>query len=1234
MYAMRVFAFFVVLDFGQWQGVLFMTTAAIELFYSYAHEDEALRDQLNTHLALLQQQGLIRPWHDREIVAGTLWGKEIDAHLQSARIILLLISPDFIASDYCYGVEMQEALKRHIAGETRVIPIILRDCDWESAPFGKIHALPKNGKSVTTWSDRDTALTDVAKGIRKVVEELTGGNSAETQSHPPVRQKSGKQVAGKEGKQMAVTPTTIGAPVIKKAVERYQKELAYYREQASDELGLRAAFQNLLAEVAHHVNWKISPERTMEGNIRPDGILRDEFDLRRGFWEAKGPRGNLEKEIEKKIADGYPLTNTVFENTERAILYQGKRRVDEYNLTDPKGVGDLLQQFLTYTEPDIENFEVAVGEFKERIPELATALLSIIEREQKQNRKFITAFDAFTSLCQSALNPQISTDAIKEMLVQHLLTERLFRTIFNNPDFVHRNAIAAEIETVIQALTSRSFNRQDFMKSLDRFYVAIENAAKGIENWSERQHFLNTVYERFFQGFSIKQADTLGIVYTPQEIVDFMCASVEEVLKRDFGTSIAEPGVKILDPATGTGSFIVNLVHRIPSYRLKQKYQNDLFCNEITLLPYYIASLNIEHEYYARMGEYEPFEGICFADTLELADDGQLSLFVEENTARVVREKAAQIMVVIGNPPYNMGQKDERDNAKNRPYPVIDQRINRTYAKDSKATLNNKLYDAYVRFFRWAVDRVKGPGIVCLVSNNSFVDQIAFDGMRKHLLKDFNLIYHLDLHGNVRKNPKLSGTTHNVFGIQVGVGITIAVRTVEAIKPTLYYYRVPELWNKIEKLNFLANKGNIKDIEWLELQPDERYNWLTEGMDPEFTSFFSMGTKQIKATKGLDAEAVFKIYSLGVVTSRDIQAYSFNSIQLHNQVNIFINIYNGAVDQLKRRGAEIEATSLIDTADYRIKWTRQVKASLNRLQYSSFDESHIRICLYRPFTKRYLYFDDFWNEERYKQHLFFPKSTTKAENFVIVVSDHGHRAPFSSLITNVIPDLHLLAAVDAFQCFPYYTYAEDGTNRRENITNWALKQFQATYGDQVSKWDIFHYTYAMLHHPQYRERYAENLKHDLPHIPLLHGKEAFQVCVRIGKQLMDRHLNYEQAQEYKLEWLTNEEVPFSWRVEKMRLSTDKRVVVVNESLRLGPLPPECFEYRLGNRSALEWVIDQYQVSKDKRSGIESDPNRLDDEEYIVRLVGKVVTVSVETVSLVKELAQAVTMEDWIEKAQA
>jgi predicted helicase len=1108
----------------------------------------------------------------------------------------------------------------------------LRPCDWETAPFGKLQALPKEGKSVTMWSNRDQAFTDVAKGLRKVIDTLNEAPSGKLSPHVSTSKKN--TLAGE--KPMPSAAATLTTTVLKKALDRYYKELEALKGKADYELAVRTPFLNLLTETARHVSWTLIPEQALPNGARPDGTLRDDY-FARGYWEAKGPDKDLEKEIADKIKKGYPLTNIIFENTKRAVLYQNKKRVltvEDMSRANANEVGDLIRQFLTHTEPDIENFETAVQEFKERIPELAHAVLAIIEKEHKENKKFKVAFEAFAQICRSSLDPNIRQETLNEMLVQHLLTERLFRTVFDNPDFVSRNVIACEIEKVIQALTSRVFNRRDFLKSLDRFYIAIESAAKGIESWSERQHFLNTVYERFFQGFAVKQADTHGIVYTPQEIVDFMCSSVEEVLQKEFGKSLSDQGVQILDPATGTGNFIVNLIrNHIKRRDLRYKYQHDLFCNEIMLLPYYIASLNIEHEYYTKSGEYEPFEGVCFADTLGLAEGQQLSLFVEENTERVKREKEADILVVIGNPPYNMGQKNESDNNKNRPYLVIDRHINQTYVKDSKATLNNKLYDVYVRFFRWAVDRLQGrDGIVCYVSNNSFIDQIAFDGMRKHMLKDFNQIYHLDLHGNVRKNPKLSGTTHNVFGIQVGVGITIAVRTSQPTEQKLFYYRVPELWTKTEKLAFLEKKGNFKNIEWNELKTDTNHTWITEGLYPEFRSFLPIGKKDTKISKVTYDNALFKIYSLGVVTSRDNHAYSFDNAQLSRQVATFIDIYNSAVDKLRRLGTNADSASLIDTTDPHIKWSRQVKVSLNKLHYSQFDESYIRTCIYRPFTKKNLYFDDFWNEERYKQHLIFPMISSESENKSIGLTDLGSEKPFMVLVTKNIIDYHLVGAGAGTQCFPYYTYSEDGTNRRENITDWALKQFQSKFGEHITRWDIFHYVYGMLHHPQYRERYAQNLKRDLPHIPLVATQSVFDCCVTTGKALMDLHLNYESEKEYRLDWLENEDVPFSWRVEKMHLTPDKTAIIVNESLTLSGIPPESFQYRLGNRSALDWIIDQYQVKTDQRSGIVSDPNNLDDPEYIVRLVGKVITVSVETVKLVDDLAERVKVEDWMGKA--
>jgi predicted helicase len=815
---------------------------------------------------------------------------------------------------------------------------------------------------------------------------------------------------------------------------------------------------------------------------------------------------------------------------------------------------------------------------------------------------------------------------------------------------VSRNIIAAEIEKVIQALTIRAFNRQEFLQPLDRFYVAIESAAKGIESWSERQHFLNTVYEHFFKGFSVKQADIHGIVYTPQEIADFMCASVEAVLKSDFGNkSLGDRGVQILDPCVGTGNFIVNLIrHYIPRSNLQHKYANDLFCNEITLLPYYIASLNIEHEYYEKMkGGYAPFEGICFADTLELAEElytheqGVVKqprlLIVEANTKRVEREMEADIVIVIGNPPYNMGQKSENDNSKNRSYPVIDQRINKTYVKDSKATLNNKLYDAYVRFFRYAADRLKGPGIVCFVSNNSFVDQIAFDGMRKHLLQDFDKIYHLDLHGNIRKNPKLSGTTHNVFGIQVGVGITVAVKTPQPAERKLYYYRVPEFWTKIEKLAFLVDKKDITHIDWMELQPDENNTWITEGLRPEFKSFLPMGTKETKGAKGLHANALFQMYSLGVATNRDEWVYDFDRSRLVEKMQNFVRNYNSEVFRWSQENIDTNTVQDRNTAlryiDHFVnndptfvKWTDRLKEALYKKEILKFKEDEIRFSFYRPFCKKFLYFDHLLNQRRYQQPLLFPTPTSELENRAIWLKV-GSEWPMFALAINAILDL---LPQGGSQCFSYYIYSEEGTNRQENITDWALERFQAKYGSEITKWDIFHYIYAMLHHPVYRERYAENLKRDLPHIPLLQSSENFRTCANIGKQLMSLHVNYEKVKEYDLKLFDNETLPYaeSRYVEKMRLTTDRSAIIVNKSLVLGGIPQECFLYRLGNRSALEWVIDQYQVTKDKQGRVISDPNRPDDEEYIIRLVKQVVAVSVQTVQCVNALTQAVT-EDWI-----
>jgi predicted helicase len=602
-----------------------------------------------------------------------------------------------------------------------------------------------------------------------------------------------------------------------KAIQHYYETLKTFSEQkVTHEGALETAFSRLLADTAHSHHWTLIPKLSIRAGakyIAPDGTLKDEFNLKRGYWEAKDTDDDLDKEIRKKIDKGYPLSNTIFEDTREAVLYQNGHEANRYDLADPQKLCDLLNEFFAHIEPDIEGFEEAVEEFRERVPDLAKGLLDKISEAHKDNQRFQKAFDDFFSLCQQTLNPNISREAVDEMLVQHLLTERLFRTIFDDPDFTRRNVIAAEIEGVIDALVSQAFSRAEFLSRLDRFYKAIEGAAKTMPEFQDKQHFLNTVYERFFQGYSVKVADTHGIVYTPQPIVDFMCASVEEALKNEFGLTLGSPGVNILDPCTGTGNFVVNLLRRISKKDLPRVYKEQLFANEVMLMPYYIAALNIEHAHYELTGKYEAFEGLCFVDTLDLAEEEQhlFSAFSEKNAERVERQKKTPITVIIGNPPYNMGQQDENDNNKNRKYPVVDRLIAESYAKDSKATLKNKLYDPYVKFIRWATNRLEGrPGIVGFVTNYGFLKGIAFDGFRKHLRADFERIYHLDLRGDAHTTGETRRREGgNIFNdqIRVGIGITLLVRTASRTKKELNYHAVPDYWSSTEKTAFIESLG-------------------------------------------------------------------------------------------------------------------------------------------------------------------------------------------------------------------------------------------------------------------------------------------------------------------------------------------------------------------------------------------------------------------------------------------
>ncbi len=1000
---------------------------------------------------------------------------------------------------------------------------------------------------------------------------------------------------------------------------------------ATHETAVREAWHHLIEHCAGPLKWTLVREyaltRKSSAPLRLDGALLDEYRLVHGCLEAKDDGDDLAAEMRAKLKLGYPAKNTLFWQPRRALLVQnGRVALDVAIDTKPEQLCEILRQFFSYVEPAHDDWERASTEFRDRVAELGRSLTTLIRRARGTEgtqpvKEFAAAFNDFAALCRAAINPGLADSAIEEMLIQHLLTARLFTSVFKNPDFTRRNVIAVEIEKVIAALATGHFDRADFLKKLDPFYLAIESAAGTIEDFSEKQKFLNTVYERFFQGFAVKVADTMGIVYTPPSIVRFMIASIRELLKKEFGKELGAEGVHFLDPFTGTGNFLVHLLRELPRAALAKKYAGELWANEIMLLPYYIAALNLEHEFFERTGTYEPFPGLCLVDTFELAeprDQTEMEFLSAKNTERVNAQKKAPIRVILGNPPYNANQQDENDNNKNRKYPRLDQRITHTYAADSNATLLNKLSDPYIKALAWASDRIGDEGIVAFVTNSGYLDGIATDGVRHHLARDFDAIYVVDLGGNVRKNPKLSGTTHNVFGIQVGVSIALFVRhkqkELKLRKAVIRYVAVGEDWHKERKWKWLEEKQSIDGVKWRTLKPDDRHTWLHDEESSGFGKFLSVSSKETKAQDNLDAHAIFRTYSLGVSTNRDSIVYDFDRSRLAKRIEQFADDYNSEVSRYQRKKpTAAELDEFLKTE--KIKWSRNLKSELKRGKFLEFDRTRICEVLYRPFTRRLLYLDDVAVDEPAQARVFSPRSVEQAP--AITLSDIGHRAPFAAMMVDGVYDLHLCASSDAFQSFPLYTYDADGGHRRDNVTDWALEAFRLRYHSaKLTKRDIFHYVYAVLHHPAYREKFAANLRRELPRIPFAPDFAAF---AKAGEKLAALHTGYESQKEFKLKRVETSGAKPDWRVERMKLYKDKTTLVYNDWLTLAGIPPAAHDYRLGNRSALDWVIDQYRVERDAAGEITSDPNRADDEEYIVRLIGQVITVSVETMKIVAAL---------------
>ena len=668
-------------------------------------------------------------------------------------------------------------------------------------------------------------------------------------------------------------------------ISQYQAEVEKIVQYGGSrkETSIRVAFQNLLNDYCKARDFLLIPEldyRTKSGKVvYPDGTVKDALRLDWGYWESKDQYDNLDEEIEKKLAKGYPNDNILFEDSQTAVLIQGGEERLRVSMRDDEALDGIINAFINYVRPEVEDFREAIDSFKEDLPTILEALRGLIALQSETNRNFVTARDNFLEICRKSINPEISLEDVREMIIQHILTEDIFINIFNESQFHRENNIARELQGVIETFFTGNTKRNT-LGTIERYYAVIRRTAANIYNHHEKQKFLKAIYENFYKAYNPKAADRLGIVYTPNEIVRFMIESVDYLVHKHFGKLLADPGVEILDPATGTGTFVTELIEYLPKDKLRYKYKHEMHCNEVAILPYYIANLNIEFTYKQKMGEYEEFEHICFVDTLDHAAFHlkQMDLFAMsvENTQRIQNQNDRNISVIIGNPPYNANQQNENDNNKNRKYPAIDKRIKDTYIEESTAQ-KTKLYDMYSRFFRWATDRLGENGIIAFITNSSFIDALAYDGFRKVVENEFSEIYIIDLGGNVRKNPKLSGTTHNVFGIQTGVAISLIVKRESNNLPCrILYTRRPELDTASQKLEFLSST-KLNQLDFEHIIPDKKHNWLNQS-DNDFNQLLPLIDKEVKS--GKSEKAVFKLFSLGIATHRDKWVYRVSSSNL------------------------------------------------------------------------------------------------------------------------------------------------------------------------------------------------------------------------------------------------------------------------------------------------------------------------------------------------------------------
>lgn len=908
-----------------------------------------------------------------------------------------------------------------------------------------------------------------------------------------------------------------------------------------------------------------------------------------------------------------------------------------------------------------ENWAKSVGEIAQKFIERISLLI-------RENNNARTYFNDFLSGLHKNINDSIDEGQAIEMLAQHMITRPVFDALFKEYQFVNNNSVSRSMQDMLEILEAEGMEMDTAV--LDKFYTSVRNNVSNIDNLEAKQTIIKNLYEKFFKGAFPLTVEKLGIVYTPVECVDFIIHSVEDILQEEFHTSLTNKNVHILDPFTGTGTFITRLLQSgiIKKEDMLRKYKEEIHCNEIVLLAYYIADVNIEAVYHDIMKpeRYENYDGICLTDTFQLNEHGDNDIFSKlfpENSERLRKQKEAPVRVIIGNPPYSIGQKSANDDAQNLRYEHLDKRLAETYVRNSSATTTRSLYDSYIKAFRWASDRIaqlRDGGVVAFISNGAWIDGNAQDGMRKCLQDEFTSIYVFNLRGNQRTSGELSRKEGGkIFGSGSRTPITITLLVKNPVKKqdkaNIYYHDIGDYLTREQKLKVVKDFHSIHNMEWSSIMPNEKNDWINL-RDGLFDSELPLCPEKKYDGK---AKSFFITYSLGIATGKDTFLYNSSINALNKNVNMMIDFYNENLEEFISQKEVKEPKDFVDYDSTKISWEHNFLQSMSRHEKFHYKPGCLGVGLYRPFFKQDFFYDKVLIQRTYQQTALFP--TLIHENLLICVSGIGANKGFSVLMTEKTPSLD---TVEKSQCFPLYWYEEnknkqkslfdDGSDddyiRRDGITDWILKEVRNRYKvKSITKEMIFYYVYGLLHSKEYRERFAADLKKSLPRIPIVEDVNMFMDFYMYGKKLADLHLNYEDVAPYPdvvvkgdrkvkmetrrdpviggfIEDTTNPDDYDYFRVwDKMRFKSkdDKSTIIYNDNITIENIPAKAYEYIVNGKSAIEWIVERYAVTQDKKSLIKNDANDWGKEHhkprYILDLLLSVINVSVQTVDIVNAL---------------